>query len=456
MKNNKNIVIIGGGLPGLIGALLLKKIYKNVYLIEQNKKLGGLFRSRNLYKNLKFDYGSHFIKETGIKIVDQIIFGKLNKKKWHVLGNLRGASFFKNKLNDFSSNIDLRLLPPNIYKYAITEIIKKKKKKKFSNLRDQIKHNFGNILLKKIFEPIISKKSYGCSLKDLNINAHSYFGLDRVMAFNHEKTIEIKKQKYFDNIFAFHNYFEGQSENKSIYPVKGGSGFIVDRLVKQLKLKKIKILTNTKITNLELKAKKIESITLNGKRILTCDKLIWTLPPSIFLNYISKKIQNVPNQKFYVSLHHFAFSTNYLIKSEYLNCHDPKMKTYRITMYSNIKRQKNDNIRSTNNPKLFHLTVEAVQPTKVNLSNLQKTILKEIFQMNVVSRKSKVKFKYSEYLGKGIPTPTVSNFNSSKKTFNYLQKRLKNLIFTNNSLKGNSTGQLIDNIYNMYQNEKKR
>ena len=76
--------------------------------------------------------------------------------------------------------------------------------------------------------------------------------------------------------------------------------------------------------------------------------------------------------------------------------------------------------------------------------------------MNVVSRKSKVKFKYSEYLGNGIPTPTVSNFNSSKKTFNYLQKRLKNLIFTNNSLKGNSTGQLIDNIYNMYQNEKKR
>ena len=94
MKKNKNIVIIGGGLPGLLGALLLKKIYKNIYLIEQNKKLGGLFRSRDLYKNLQFDYGSHFIKETGIKIVDKIIFGKLDKKKWHVLGNLRGASFF--------------------------------------------------------------------------------------------------------------------------------------------------------------------------------------------------------------------------------------------------------------------------------------------------------------------------------------------------------------------------
>ena len=41
-------------------------------------------------------------------------------------------------------------------------------------------------------------------------------------------------------------------------------------------------------------------------------------------------------------------------------------------MYSNIKRQKDKNIRSTNKSKLFHLTVESVLPTKVNLLDLQK------------------------------------------------------------------------------------
>ena len=94
MKKNK-IVVVGGGVIGMIAALLVKTKKNSVFLIEQNKELGGLFRSRKFYKNLFFDYGSHFIKQTGIKKLDKLLFGNLDKKKWHILGNLRGASFFE-------------------------------------------------------------------------------------------------------------------------------------------------------------------------------------------------------------------------------------------------------------------------------------------------------------------------------------------------------------------------
>lgn len=79
---NKNIVVLGGGIAGIVSALLLKKKNNNVYLLEKNKKLGGLLGSRNLYKNLYFDYGCHFLKQTGIKLIDNIIFPNSKKKKF--------------------------------------------------------------------------------------------------------------------------------------------------------------------------------------------------------------------------------------------------------------------------------------------------------------------------------------------------------------------------------------
>ena len=43
MKKNK-IVVVGGGVIGMIAALLVKTKKNSVFLIEQNKELGGLFR----------------------------------------------------------------------------------------------------------------------------------------------------------------------------------------------------------------------------------------------------------------------------------------------------------------------------------------------------------------------------------------------------------------------------
>lgn len=448
VKNN-NVVVVGGGLIGIIGALLVKKNNNNVYLIEQGKTLGGLFISRNLYKDLYFDYGSHFIRETGINPLDKLIFGDdLNFKKWHVLGNLRGASYFQNKLNDFSPFIDTRLLPNQIYKKGIKEILNLNfKKKRLRNLEDQIKSKFGKTFLKKIFEPIVSHKSFGSSLKKLAIDAHNYFGLIRIKAFDSEKSREIKKNKFFDQIFSFHDYSEGKSKIKSLYPIKGGSGFLINILKKKLIKNNIKIFTNSKISKINIISKNIQSVILNDRIVLNCKKIIWTASPNILLNYLPIISKKIKPEKFYISLHHFAFNKNFLIKSDYLQCYDPKMKTYRITFYSNIYRKKKFNINVLKKNNLYHLTLEVVSPMKEDIYKIQKIVIKEIFKMGIVSKNTKIKFKFSENLGNGVPVPNLKNLIFNIKTLASIKKRIKNIIFST-GFKGNTTGQLLNNIYN--------
>lgn len=448
----KIFVIVGGGIIGMIASLLVKTKKNKVYLIEQNRELGGLFRSRKLYKNLFFDYGSHFLKQTGITKLDKLIFGNINSGKWNILGNLKGASFFRGELNDNSPFLNTNLLPKKIYNSGISQIFKKKRKK-ILNLEDQIKFNFGNIFLEKIFKPII-QKSFNSKLKFLNIDVHNFFGLGKIMAFDPEKSRQLKKNNKYDKIFSFHNSNEGQSKNKSLYAKKGGSGYLVDTLLKKVKFNKIVILNNKKISRISCEKKKINFILLNDKKKIYTDRVIWTLNHNILFKHLGYNIKKIKNNYFFVTLHHFVFNKKFLINSEYLQCYDNKLKTYRITLYPNINRNGKLHLNRVKKNNFFHLTAEVVSRKKENIDILQKIALKEIFKMKIISNKTNAIYKKSELLGNGIPEPTVQNFKFNKKGISSIKKKIKNITFSNEYKTGNSTGQLLSNIYANLKNEK--
>ncbi len=155
-----------------------------------------------------------------------------------------------------------------------------------------------------------------------------------------------------------------------------------------------------------------------------------------------------------MSLHHFVFDKEFLINSEYLQIYDHEMKTYRVTLYPNISREKNFKKKWLKKNKFFHLTVEVVSPFNENLEKLQQKILKEISIMHLIPKKTKIVFKKSEVLGNGIPIPTIKNFAENRASIQKIKKRVKNIIFSYDYKTGNSTGQLLQNIYTNLKNEK--
>ena len=110
----KTVIVVGSGIAGILSALLLKRKFGKVYLIEQKDHLGGLLYS---YKTEggEFDYGTHFLRDTGVSELDEILFEDMSSEKWLILGNLKAGNYFCSTLNEKSPFVDTRLLPEEMY-----------------------------------------------------------------------------------------------------------------------------------------------------------------------------------------------------------------------------------------------------------------------------------------------------------------------------------------------------
>ena len=71
---NTAAVVVGGGIAGILSSILLKKKFDQVYLLEKENKLGGLLSSYKSKEGFEFDYGSHFLRDTGVSELDEILY----------------------------------------------------------------------------------------------------------------------------------------------------------------------------------------------------------------------------------------------------------------------------------------------------------------------------------------------------------------------------------------------
>lgn len=426
-------MIVGGGIAGIFSALLHAKKGANVTLIEQNEDLGGLFKSKEKFaEKVYYDYGTHFLRETGIDEVDDLLFSNLEYKTFDYL---KTGSFY-NKLyskNGFLSDDTL------VNRDQLFQDLKKKRNDNSNNLEEQLIYLFGEMYSKELLIPII-EKFFFTEVKNLAKDSHLLFGLSRIVAGSSIETNLLKEQKKYDQVLAFHSYKEGLSSSKSLYPKSKGVGAWIDSLKQELLRENVNIITKADIQNIEIESRLIKKMTINNE-VFLIDKLIWTVPPFILLGKLNIKTNDKPPKRLTSYIFHYLVDKKYLTDLYYIHCYDTKLKSFRITLYDNYSKGIEDKYR---------ISVEVLtEKESKNIPSFQDEIFSELITMNIIPKNTSVINQDFDYYPNGFPVLTES-FNQVSK------KQIKQLInnFDNIEIYGKSKGKcwfmndIILDIYN--------
>jgi protoporphyrinogen oxidase len=164
------------------------------------------------------------------------------------------------------------------------------------------------------------------------------YGINRLILFSPEKTRELKKSEYFDEIIGFHNGNLRELPLPIVYPKSDrGIAFWIEELVMSLMRYNVKLITDCTVERISRQGGNIRTISLSGGATLDLDFLVWTIPPSIALKAASREFSHPKLNFRTTTLFHFIFPEDSIKKKQmYLWVWDKDFKTFRITLYNNI------------------------------------------------------------------------------------------------------------------------
>lgn len=428
MADNNAAIVIGGGISGLLSALLLKRNFDRVYLTEREPECGGLFRSFLNKEGVSFDYGTHVLVETGIVELDELLFEGIGESEdWHALKILKAGSYFRGRLNEQTQFIDTTLLPPEMYQRGIVEMLNLGAIPPVAdNLEKRLVNFYGETFVEQIFRPLIVK-FFGCAPGELSPETDRFmsaFGLNRIVALTPEAVRELKKIPLFDEKFAFHSFYEGVSALYKYYPKHGGIGTFVDLLTRKLKKAGVNVLTRETIQQIDHHNGAVKRVHLASGKEIDCALLVWTAPLYFFVGAAGVKLPfPVKAPQFRATgLYHFVFDRPFQTELAYLNCHDVNLKTFRVTFYPNIGEKP----RGT---PPHNCTVEVLSDAVEDTEEMLEKTAKELVAMGVVSGSARVLYKKGESIERGFPVVTSDFVNRSKQQLEFVKELFGNVAF---------------------------
>ncbi|MGF9976253.1 NAD(P)-binding protein [Viridibacillus arvi] len=442
----KHILVIGGGIIGLISAILLKNQQYEVTLIEQNEKLGGLLQSSIASDGLFFDYGTHIPRETGVKELDTILFESLNKNEWNMYDYLKVGNYFEGKLNIDSQFIDVTRMDSDVFVKGLFDLLHTTPIEDSVNDADiYLEQYFGETFKREIFAPIL-EKLYGKKLCELHKNAHKLFGYTRIICGDQFLSSNFKKSSFFDDKLANTNNKIGISGLKSYYPKKAGIYKFVEELEILAVRTGVNIMKNKTINSMELDERMVKEVVLSDGLNLQCDYLIWTIPPSFLINKIDVDHQGAIPQFRSVGLFNFEFDTPFLVDNHYIYCNESIYKTFRITLYSNLV----SSVQSSP----YTCTVEILG----DLDEIQlispESVVAELLSMKIISSKAKVLFNKNTIIKNGFPIMTNNHYDNAHEIEETIHKKIENIIMLGKN--SNKSFFMEDSLRDAYEILKKK
>lgn len=416
-------VCVGGGIAGMLAAVLLKEKFRNVILIEKAGQLGGLLSSQTNERGEQFDYGTHLLSLTGVSELDSLLYGSLSDTNWNVLQNESAGNFSFGKLGDHSPFIDARLLGNELYEKGWKEFLTiTSVPESHASLQNQLENTFGRTFTEGIFGPPI-RKHFGLDLSaNLAPDSHLLFGLKRIIAATSEKTRELKKTQIHDQRLAFHSSKEGVSSGQQFYPKSGGIGCWADRLISKVQAAGCEIVYGKGVSRVSANERKIDSIELDDGSLLDCDLLVWTIPPIGLLRSAQETLPSYKPNFRHTALFHFVLDEPPQSQSYYIWGHDPNILPFRVTLYSNF--QKNSAFEG----RRHRVTVEVLSESPLDIERALEQIPLDLRKMSIFSEKAQVLFSQGSNLGPSFPVLTTDYFSNAMQVTAQLTERFSNCL----------------------------
>lgn len=389
-------LVVGGGVAGLTAAALLKRRHERVILVEREASCGGLLRSFVNPDGVSFDYGTHFISETGVPELDAVVLSPLGDG-WNVFAANNVGTFHAGRLNAGSPFINASGLPPETYRRGLEELLSAAPAKDPSTLEAQLHGHFGRAFTGAILEPVL-RKLLGAGPAELAPDAHKLFALGRLIVETPEKSRELKKSPQLDERVAFHSYAETPSSVRNYYPKQGGVGLWAEGMTRSLRESGVEVLTGESVESLRLEDGIVRSARLGQAGELEVDRLVWTAPLFQFFKAAGLPCPGKPPRLRTSVLHHLVFDRPFATDLNYVTCYDPSMKIFRATIYPNVLR------RPDQAP--YKCTVESFAGSPEEAEALRDAAPTELAAMGLVPPGAALLYSRMDVVREGFPVRT--------------------------------------------------
>jgi len=424
MNTSRNVVIVGGGLPGLFSALLISDRYPGfqVHVIERDTTLGGLYNSFKDEQAGWFDHGMHLIYESSIEEVDRHIRQALDEKDWIVLeGNRKDIAglFYNRTLHQDSPYIDLRELPEHIRRECLSDLCLQlghapHKAGNCSSARDFFLKRFGASITDRVIEPVLSKlwNTDGISLDPM---ATRVVLMDRVCLYDSDTMDDLMKSDLIRSRIAFPKQMElplrYRSTQRGLYPRQYGMYRVIEAIGQTLVGRGVRIHKQAEVREIVRADGEIQKVHVRGPgaefvvddiRLLHWSIPLFGLVPKFGLHSAPARFDPPHTQACVYFLLHAPPEMGDLY---YFYCFDPGYHTYRVTNYSAYCPDAR--LPEGTYPICVELHFEA--GASLESMDLAALAIRELMEFGVIESDAGVAFSRVEVSRVGFPVLTLNN-----------------------------------------------
>jgi phytoene dehydrogenase-like protein len=413
-------VVVGGGIAGLLSALLLaERGGRKVIVIERESQVGGLLRCFDYGQYGVFDYGMHNMYETGIAPLDELLFGLLPKDDWQLLerGSRDLAGVVFNGIVQHNSPFpDLRSLPRQQWESCVAGFFQQlewQPSRGHDNAWEDVNTRLGAAIAEIIDAAL--RKQFGKSSQELAPFATRLTTLSRVVMFSEEPFANLMESSMLRERLAWPEQRtlpeQWESGRRSYYPRKYGMYRVINALLARLKKAGVEVLTNAQVHSLEMNGGRANSLTVEqggNKRTISPEKVVWTsgLPAVAQLLGLDMSCYRFDPPRKTVVVNLLLRQPPKMGDLYYLYCYEPGCHTFRITNFTGYCEGAP---RAGGWPVAVELLLDAPLP---DAEGMKRLALDELKRFKVIASDEQVIFSAVEPLATGFPMPSVNNFNA--------------------------------------------